>query len=70
MSPYEFDLTKGTTEGYGLRMAVKKNPAIMTGFDEAETDGQTMRKVLIDDKVYIITPEGKMYDIIGKGINF
>ena len=70
ISPYLFDLDKGTTEGYGLRMAVKKNPAIMTGFDEAETEGQTMRKVLIDDKVYIITPEGKMYDIIGKGIKF
>jgi len=70
ISPYLFDLDKGTTKGYGLRMAVKKTPAIMTDFDEAETEGQTMRKVIIDDKVYIVTPEGKMYDIIGKGIKF
>ena len=68
--PYIFDLSQGTTTGYGLRMEAKYVPAVTTGVEETESAAQTVRKVLIDDKVYIITPEGKMYDIIGKGIKF
>ncbi|MBR0195151.1 MAG: hypothetical protein IJQ32_02770 [Paludibacteraceae bacterium] len=66
MSAYEFDLSKGTTEGYGLRIELKKTPAIMTGVDNAEADGQKARKVIIDDQMYIITPEGAMYNVTGK----
>ncbi len=69
MNPYEFDLTAGTTEGYGLRL-VAKAPQITTDIEETESAGQTMRKVIIDNKVYIVTPEGKMYDMIGNGIKF
>lgn len=71
MSPYDFDLTKGTTEGYGLRI-VAETPQISTDIENGGllngADG--VRKVLIDNVLYIITPEGKMYDIVGKGVNF
>ena len=70
ISPYLFDLSKGTTAGYGLRMEAKKTPAIATDFEQSEVSAQTMRKVIIDGKVYIVTPDGKMYDIVGKGIKF
>ncbi len=64
-SPYVFDLTKGTTEGYGLLMDARA-PYSTTGVDNIDAEGQTMRKVLIDNVIYIITPEGAMYDVTGK----
>ena len=70
MSPYEFDLEQGTTEGYGLRIVASEQT--MTDIENGgllnEENG--VRKVLIDDQIYVITPEGKMYDIVGKGIKF
>lgn len=70
MSPYDFDLTKGTTEGYGLRI-VAQTPQVATDFEQSEfSDQPSVRKVLIDNVLYIVTPEGKMYDIVGKGIKF
>ena len=69
-SPYVFDLAKGTTNGYGLRIEAKRGPQVWTGIDSMEADGQTMRKVIIDNKVYVITPEGKMYDIMGKSVKY
>ena len=69
-SPYMFDLSKGTTNGYGLRIEVQA-PQMPTGIEESEFSNQSsVRKVLIDNKVYIVTPEGKMYNIIGKGVKF
>ena len=68
-SPYVFDLAKGTTEGYGLRIAARA-PQIATGVDETDADGKSVRKVVINDKIYLITPEGKMYDIIGKSVKY
>lgn len=68
-SPYVFDLSMGTTTGYGLRIQAR-GPQIATGVDSADADGQAMRKVIIDNKVYIITPEGKMYDIVGKSVKY
>ena len=71
ISPYLFDLSKGTTTGYGLRIGMKRTPTVTTDVEQSEFSGQsTVRKVLIDNKVYIVTPEGKMYDIIGKGVKF
>ena len=64
-SPYVFDLTQGTTEGYGLLMDARA-PQITEGVDNIDAEGQTMRKVLIDNIIYIITPEGAMYDVTGK----
>lgn len=68
-SPYVFDLAKGTTEGYGLRITARA-PQIATGIDETNADSQSVRKVVINDKIYLITPEGKMYDIIGKSVKY
>lgn len=70
-SPYQLDLEAGTTEGYGLRVvAVKQTPAITTGMDAAETENIRGRKVIIDNVLYIITPEGAMYDLLGKSVKF
>lgn len=66
-SPYTFDLNQGTTTGYGLRMKARA-PQVATGVDEQNAEGQAMRKVIIDNTVYVITPDGKMYDIVGKSI--
>lgn len=66
-SPYALDLTKGTTEGYGLKMYVQQ---VTTDLEESGfSDQPSVRKVLIDDVIYIVTPEGKMYDITGKSAN-
>ena len=71
MSPYDLGLSKGTTAEYGLRI-IAETPQISTDIENGGllngADG--VRKVLIDDKIYIVTPEGKMYDIVGKGVNF
>ena len=67
-SPYVFDLTKGTTEGYGLKMYVMQ---VATDLEESGfSDQNSVRKVLIDDVIYIVTQDGKMYDITGKSANY
>jgi len=67
--PYVMDMSKGTTEGYGLRIIATQQTT--TDIEEAEFDDQSaVRKVLIDDVIYIITPDGKMYDIVGKGVKY
>ena len=69
-SPYTFDLAKGTTSGYGLRI-VANAPKVATDIEQSESGvSSSVRKVLIDGKIYIITPEGKMYDIVGKSVNY
>lgn len=70
MSPYEFDLEQGTTEGYGLQLYVRQSPEVATGVDGVHDAEIGARKVLINDILYIITPEGKIYDAVGKGVNF
>lgn len=67
-SEYVLSLEKGTTTAYGLQIV--KAPAITTGVDQIDVKGQTMRKVLMNDKIYVITPEGAMYDVLGKGVKF
>lgn len=68
MSPYTIDLTKGTTEGYGLRIVADRETT--TDVENSEIENQSVRKVLIDDKIYIVTPDGKMYDIVGKSVKY
>ncbi len=70
MSPYEFDLTKGTTEGYGLRIVASEQRTTDIENGGLLNNENGVRKVLIDDQIYIITPEGKMYDVVGKGVKF
>ena len=70
MSAYELDLSKGSTDGYGLRIEAKRAPQITTGVDEINGEAKQARKVLVNDRVYVITPEGKMYDIVGKSVKY
>lgn len=64
---YVFDLEKGTTEGYGLRMETNRAPQIATGIDE-QTAGTQNRKVMINNTLYIVTAEGAIFDVMGKNI--
>ena len=68
-SPYTIDLTKGMTEGYGLRIVARHHsPSVATGMDELNVDQDGNRKVLIDNMLYIITPEGAMYSVTGEKV--
>ncbi len=64
-SPYTLDLTKGTTEGYGLKLYVNR---IATDIDDVQDDSAQCTKVLMDNKIYIIMPNGAMYDATGKKV--
>lgn len=68
MSPYEFDLEQGTTEGYGLQLYVRQSPEVATGVDGVQDAEIGARKVLINDKIYLITPEGAIFSVTGKKI--
>ena len=64
-SAYTLTLDKGTHAQYGVRLSAKA-PQITTGIDEAVVDAQgETRKVLINDKVYIIRGE-KVYSVDGQ----
>lgn len=65
-SPCSLGLNKGTKEGFGLRIKYKNGSQIAEGVDDITSDSQTLRKVLIDNTIYVITPEGAMYDLTGK----
>ena len=62
-SGYLLDLTKGTTEEYGLCL-VYSAPQVATGVDEV-VNGVKGQKVIIDNKIYIIRG-GRMYDATGR----
>ncbi len=65
-APYVTSLPAGTNKTYGLRLTARKSPTIATGVDEAVVDAKNeIRKVLIDDKVFIIR-EGNVYSIDGQ----
>ena len=69
MNGYEVELTKGTTEGYGL-LLVRKAPSVATGVDEPTSDSSLKgraTKVVIDEHVYILRG-GQMYDVTGKAV--
>ena len=70
MSPYTMDLSKGTTDGYGLRIIADRQTTTDIENGEAAEGENGVRKVLIDNVLYLITPDGKMYDVIGKGVKF
>ena len=67
-SPYSLDLTKGTTEGYGLQLEVINAPQITTGVDEINGEKEGNRKVLINNAMYIITKEGAIFNATGKKV--
>ncbi len=69
MSPYVMDLSKGVNAGYGLRIEAAKAPQITTGVDSVDGEENASlqaHKVLIDNTIYIVTPDGAMYDLVGK----
>jgi hypothetical protein len=67
-APYMFELEKGTTEGYGLRIYAHNAPQIATSVDEVQDGNAQCTKVLIDNTMYIITSDGAMYSVTGKKI--
>ncbi len=65
-NPYTLDLTQGMTEGYALKLYVSE---IATGIVGVDGDRQNeVRKVLIDNTIYIVMPDGALYDINGKKV--
>ena len=70
MSPYEIEFNQGTTEGYGLRIvADTQTPTDIENVNSFNSE-DGVRKVIIDDKIYLVTPDGKMYDVIGKSVKY
>ena len=64
-SPYIASLNKGTDTHYGLRI-VKKTRPIVTGIEDATIqNGDAIRKVLVNDQVYIIR-NGEVYTVDGQ----
>ena len=64
-SDYTAGLGKGDNNRYGLRI-IRKAPQTPTGIDEMTIqNGEQVRKVLVDDKIYIIR-EGSVYSMDGK----
>ncbi len=63
---YEVELQRGTNTSYGLRAVVYKTPQVTTGVEETTIEnGEAIRKVMVDDQVYIIR-NGEMYSITGQ----
>ena len=65
MGAYELELTKGTTEGYGLLLQAKA-PGAATGVDNIDAS-EAAQKVIINDHVYILR-NGQMYGVDGKTV--
>ena len=66
MSACEVELSKGTTESYGL-LLVRKAPGVATGMENVQSDNVQCTKVIIDNQVFILRG-GQMYDLTGKKI--
>ena len=66
MSACEVELTKGTTESYGL-LLVRKAPGVATGNLTPTLSQGEGAKILIDEHVYILRG-GQMYDVTGKAV--
>lgn len=65
--PYAFKLAKGTTEDYGLRIEARTEQ-VAPGNNNGALSEEAARKVLINNMLYIVSPEGKMYDATGKSV--
>ncbi|MBR6018070.1 MAG: hypothetical protein IK073_05570 [Paludibacteraceae bacterium] len=67
MSEYPLELQKGTTQGYGLRLVADRQTT--TDFEQTEATIQGVKKVLIDNQLYLIMPDGAIYTAEGKKVN-
>lgn len=65
--PYAFKLAKGTTEDYGLRIEARTEQ-VAPGNNNGALGEEAARKVLINNMLYIVSPEGKIYDATGKSV--
>ena len=63
---YDIELDEGTNYGYGLLLDANKAPQITTGVDETDAKTETVRKVMVENQLYIISPEGQIYNVTGK----
>ncbi|MBQ4395562.1 MAG: hypothetical protein II825_09760 [Paludibacteraceae bacterium] len=66
--PYTVTLDKGTYSEYGIKLIQSNAPATTTGVGQTSITNDQFRKVLIDNKVYIIR-EGALYTITGQKVN-
>ena len=66
MLEYVLSLEKGNTSSYGLMIV--RAPQVTTGVEDIQGTGAEVRKVIIDNTMYIITPEGTMFNVIGKKV--
>jgi hypothetical protein len=67
-APYVADLAAGTTQVYGLKRVRNNAPATATGTENTEVnEHETVRKYLIDNKVYIMR-NGAMYSVTGQKV--
>ena len=67
MSEYPLELSKGTTQGYGLRLIADRQTT--TDFEQTEATMQGVKKVLIDNQLYLIMQDGAIYTAEGKKVN-
>ncbi len=65
--PYMVNLPAGTHTQYGLKLIQRESPAIVTGVEQTTLEDQSVRKVLIDNTIYIIR-EGAVYTINGQKV--
>ena len=65
-SPAEIVLNPGVKTDFGLILKSHNASEIAEGVDNIDVDNHSVRKVLIDNTIYVITPDGAMYDVNGK----
>ena len=67
-APYVADIAAGTTIVYGLKRVRNNAPAVTTDTENTEVnEHETVRKYLIDNKVYIMR-NGAMYSVTGQKV--
>jgi uncharacterized repeat protein (TIGR02543 family) len=67
-SDYTFEAAAGTTDGRFILMGRFFAPQIATGIDEVDGEQAKARKIIIQDKMYILL-NGQLYDATGKQVN-
>ena len=64
---HSYTFTAEAEDNAARFIIIRKTPTIATGVEDVENDTVVVRKLIIDDKVYIIRG-GMMYDVTGKMI--
>lgn len=67
-SDYTFEAAAGTTDGRFILRGRFFAPQIATGIDEVDGEQAKARKIIIQDKMYILL-NGQLYDATGKQVN-